>query len=108
MPRTTFEIPEELHRELSTAVRKHKITIGIATAQALRLWLKQSPETIAQMVGVTAGLSSADRKRVERFVELLNIGEEDIKAAASRRIARFLAVARDEATPRSTLSTCKR
>jgi hypothetical protein len=97
MPRVTFDLPDDLHRELSAAVRKHKVNLGIAAVQALRLWLKTPPESIARMSGLSAGLStSADRKRLEKYAELLRVGKSDVKALAGRRIGRLLAFAQED------------
>ena len=96
MSRTTFDLPDELHNELSAAVRRQGITIGIAVNQAIRLWLDASDRDITRLAGPMVGLSSRDRKKAERYIELLHSGSEDIKTLASRRINQFLAIARDE------------
>lgn len=97
MPRITLDLPEDLHRELSASVRKHKLNLGIAAVQAFQLWLKTPPEKIAQTSGLMAGLSSsADRKKLEKYAELLRIAQEDVKKVAGRRVASLLAFAHED------------
>lgn len=78
-------------------MRKYKVNLGIAAVQALQLWLKTPPETIARMSGLSAGLSTtADRKQLEKYAELLRVGKKDVKSLAARRIARLLAFAHED------------
>ena len=99
MSRTTFDLPEELHNKLSAAVRIQGITMGIAVTQAIRLWLDASDRDRTRLAGPMVGLNSRDRKKAERYIELLRAANEDIKTLASRRINQFLAIARDERSP---------
>ena len=96
MGRTTFDLPEQLHNELSAAVRERGITIGIAINQAVQLWLDASETKLSGLSGPMVGLNSRNRKKVERYIELLQIAKEDIRSAASRRVDQFLVIARDE------------
>ena len=96
MGRTTFDLPDQLHNELSAAVRERGITIGIAINQAVQLWLDASETKLSGLSGPMVGLNSRNRKKVERYIELLQIAKEDIRSAASRRVDQFLVIARDE------------
>ena len=100
MGKTTFVLPDDLHNEISAAVRKRGVNINIAVNQAVNMWLGASEEQIAKMSGPMAKLNTRERKKVEKYIELIRTGNDDLIALACRRIGQFLAIANEEALSR--------
>ncbi|MGD0497549.1 MAG: hypothetical protein ABSC23_03835 [Bryobacteraceae bacterium] len=91
----TAEIPAELHLRVATRAKERGVRIDAIVEEALLLYFRTPAKDIAKLSGPMAGLPSADRKRVEAYIELLKSKDPDLKLAASRRIGRLLVMARE-------------
>lgn len=91
----TAIVPAPLHMRVATRAKERGIRMDRVVEEALELYFERPAEEVARLSGPMAGLPSADRKRVEDYIELLKSHDPDLKAAASRRITRLLAIARD-------------
>ena len=91
----TANVPAELHMRVATRAKERGVRIDRIVEESLLLYFQRSTEEITKLSGPMFGLPSADRKRVEAYIEFLKAADHDLKLAAARRVSQFLAIAQE-------------
>lgn len=92
--KTTVRMPRELWKRLKAYAVEHDKNLEMVTTEALLAFLSEDKKDAAGL-GPLGQLDAAQRRAVDRYCELL-LADEDLAAVASRRIAQFLRIAKED------------
>jgi hypothetical protein len=92
----TVIVPADLHMRVATRAKERGVRMDRVVEESLLLYFRTPAVDLSRIAGPMAGLPSADRKRVEAYIELIRSAPVDLKSAAARRVSQFLAISRAE------------